>query len=296
MKFEILSETLIKQIPRDNKIPRESLSPSIFQFFDDGRPPILHDSIKFQIGKDLSSLGEVAPITDAHMVGELLTPYFADNSNIEIYVSVDPEAIDNLATAGIFWNLKRLQGKYAVGTTHKIYYFMRTQEIDLNQVDAAYDVINERWLKRPEPVNPSVNEIITDFNETMMSIDNESGKIIRDKISIDKIRDLNKSNLQVLRHYIQKIYDGIEENLRYVVEIIPDNHAIKRLLNDDTLTLIELQTYGQSLPEFVRSLFFKKFYYIKFIQRLDDMLISEDEFDVKALISKNPVGNAFKKA
>lgn len=296
MKYQKLLEKIYSDYERDNKIPRDSLCANVFQFFDDGRPPILHDSIKFQIASDLQQLEQAAPITNAYLIGEILTPYYSDISSIDVYVEIDPEAVDNLSTAGIYWNLNRINDRFATGTRHKIHYHLNTKRLDTDQVDAVYDIMNEKWIKRPDPVTPAITEIITDFNETMLNIDNETGKILRDKISIDEIRQLGTNDLQVLRHHVQQKFDALIDNLQYIAKIYPNKHAIQRLLNDDTLTTIEIQTYGQLMPEFIRIMFFKKYHYRKFIQRLDDMLMEEDEFDIPSLIRRNPVGRHFKRA
>jgi len=295
MKFlDTISEMI--HTDKEIQIPRESLDSGVFQFFDDGRPPILMDSIKSQILQDLRNLEEVVPITDFFIVGDILTPYFTEASDIDVFIEVDPEVTDNLSTAGIFYNLKRLTGRYATNTKHKILYHIHTQNIDLEKYDAVYDIINERWIKRPDNVNRIINEYLTNFNETLQSIDGVSGVIRRDKIDLKEIDKLSHLDLQMLRYQLQKQYDLIENNLEYLVKIFPDHHMLKRLMNDNTLTVIEIRTYGKKLPEFIRMVLFKKYYFIKFIQRLDDMLIADDEFDVRALINTSRTGRAFKEA
>ena len=295
MKFlDTISEMI--HADKEIQIPRESLDSAVFQFFDDGRPPILMDSIKSQILQDLRNLEEVVPITDFFIVGDILTPYFTEASDIDVFIEVDPEVTDNLSTAGIFYNLKRLTGRYATNTKHKILYHIHTENIDLEKHDAVYDIINERWIKRPDNVNRIINEYLTNFNETLQSIDGVSGVIRRDKIDLKEIDKLSHLDLQMLRYQLQKQYDLLETNLEYLVKIFPDHHMLKRLMNDNTLTVIEVRTYGKKLPEFIRMLLFKKFYFMKFIQRLDDMLIADDEFDVRALINTSRTGRAFKEA
>jgi len=295
MKFlDTISEMI--HTDKEIQIPRESLDSGVFQFFDDGRPPILMDSIKSQILQDLRNLEEVVPITDFFIVGDILTPYFTEASDIDVFIEVDPEVTDNLSTAGIFYNLKRLTGRYATNTKHKILYHIHTENIDLEKHDAVYDIINERWIKRPDNVNRIINEYLTNFNETLQSIDGVSGVIRRDKIDLKEIDKLSHLDLQMLRYQLQKQYDLLETNLEYLVKIFPDHHMLKRLMNDNTLTVIEVRTYGKKLPEFIRMLLFKKFYFMKFIQRLDDMLIADDEFDVRALINTSRTGRAFKEA
>ena len=295
MKFlDTISEMI--HADKEIQIPRESLDSAVFQFFDDGRPPILMDSIKSQILQDLRNLEEVVPITDFFIIGDILTPYFTEASDIDVFIEVDPEVTDNLSTAGIFYNLKRLTGRYATNTKHKILYHIHTENIDLEKHDAVYDIINERWIKRPDNVNRIINEYLTNFNETLQSIDGVSGVIRRDKIDLKEIDKLSHLDLQMLRYQLQKQYDLLETNLEYLVKIFPDHHMLKRLMNDNTLTVIEVRTYGKKLPEFIRMLLFKKFYFMKFIQRLDDMLIADDEFDVRALINTSRTGRAFKEA
>lgn len=296
MKFEQLLENTFLTPENEIHIPRESLCPNVFQFFEDGRPPILQDSIKAQILTDIQMLENVVPITNFYLIGDVLTPYYTDRSDMNIYVEIDPQIIDQLASAQIFYNLKRINGRYATGTRHKINYLLHSQKLDVDTQNAVYDIVNERWIKRPEAVSPKIQEFLTKFNETILSIDNETGRILRDRISITEIRKLSKADLETLRYYIQKKYDRLVENLEAVVQLFPERESIERLLNDNTLTILEIQLWGQRLPDFIRRMFYEKLHTIKFIQRLDDFLIDEDQFDIKALVNTNEMGKYFKQA
>ena len=296
MKYENLIEHIFLAPDKEVQIPRESLDSTVFQFFDDGRPPVLQDSIKAQIITDVQSLEQVAPITGFYLVGDILTPYYVEATNMDVYIELDPEVVDNISTAGLFYNIRRLNGRFATNTTHRVYYHLHTQHLDEEAEEAVYDIINERWPKRPSATTPRLEEFITKFNETMLSIDNETGELLRDRLEIQEIKKLTTADIQTIRYYVQKKYDRLVENLENVVKLFPDEQAIERLLNDNTLTVLEIKLIGQSIPDFIRVMFFEKFYVVKFIQTLDDLLVDDDEFDVRALVNTNEMGKHFKKA
>lgn len=278
-------------------IPRNSLDTTVFQFFDNGQEPILQEGIKAQILTAISTLEYTINITRFYLVGELLTPYYTERSSLNLVVEADPEIIDNLSTAEVMFHIKRLNKQLAVGTTHPIEIQVIPGEIDLNLFDAVYDVVNERWLKKPEAISPNITIFITKFNETLQSIDITTGKLHRNLIDIDKIKELNVEDQNALRYYSQQKLDNIKQTLKYSANIYKHIKGIKKIVFDETMDLDSILFFSKyyQLPETVTLKLIERYYCQKFISKLDIIIDVEDEFNISKIVKNNRIGQIFKK-
>lgn len=292
-KFDQLTDIqLLKESVVD--LPRDSLDQGVFQFFDDGRQPILKDGVKAQILKDIEEMKEVVPVVRFYGIGSTFTQNFKDDSDIDINVQVDVHDLDSISAADILQSLKRLNGKLAVGTQHPINYFCITDEFDWDKAEAVYDIVNERWVKAPQIINPDVGSYLAKFQETLRSIDLSTGELRRNMIDFKDIKKLKTRNLQQLHDMSQRKLDEIEENLKQLVGVYHDVKILRKMAFDRMLTPQEVQMYGSKnmLPENIVYKLLEKYYYVRFLKKLQEALEERDGgiFDVSKL---GKIGKAF---
>jgi hypothetical protein len=296
-KFDrLLNNFQGKQLTKESviDIPRDSLDADVFQFFDDGRQPILKDGIKAQILKDIETIKETVPVVRFYGIGSVFTPNYKEDSDIDINVQVDIHDLDSISAAEILQSLKRLNGKLAVSTQHPINYFCITDEFDWDKAEAVYDIVNERWLKAPQIINPDVGSYVIKFQETLRSIDLGTGELRRNLIDFEDIKRLKTRNIQQLHDLSEKKLEEIEENLGQLVGVYHDVKILRKLAFDRMLTPQEVQMYGSKnmLPENIIYKLLEKYYYIRFLKRLQEVLEERDGgiFDVSKL---GKIGKAF---
>jgi len=280
-------------------IPRDTLDPQVFQFYADGSTPILRDGIKAQILQDIQALSGVVPIVNFYITGDMLTPIWTPRTSIDVNVETDPEVMDSISVAEILFNLRRLNGRLAIGTQHPINYYIIPDDVDYDELDAVYDIANERWTKLPEILNPCITSFMSRFTETISSIDITTGKIHRNLINFEELKDIGFDNLKQIRHELQGKVDRLEDSIHYLTTYIyNDTDILRRLGTDQTTTIEEILYYSEKehLSENVMFKLLEKYYFNKIIKKIDQLLDVDKDYDINATIKQSKMGADFLKA
>lgn len=257
------------------------LDPGVFNSKENGSP-VLRDSIKVQILKDIDQIRNVAAVVRFYMVGSILTTNYDNSSDIDVTVEIDSHSIDNISTATLMHTIKNLNGKLASDTLHPINYYIITHELNDDKYDAVYDIINDKWLKIPKKYEPDVEKWNIKFHDTLKSIDIATGELRRDLIDLDEIRNLDIKNIKKLKFLMSQKLDQIEEVLKDLVNTYKNTRLLRQMAFDRFLTPQEIQIFGSynRLPENIVYKLLEKYYYIKFIQKIKEILDEKDGFDL----------------
>lgn len=262
-------------------IGRDDLDPAVFQPNAEGIP-ILRDSVRIQILKDIDEIRYILPVTTFFMVGDMLTRNYERSTPIDISVQVDTQLVDSISVADMLHLLKRLNGRMAADTMHPINYYITTQDFDDTQVEAVYDIINTRWLKAPQRYNTDVEKIIYDFYEALSTIDNSSGVIQHDVIDIETLKELETRDLKRLRVLMKEKLYQIESLLRNIVSTQRNPGKLQKVPFELYTTPEEIHLYGvqNHLPENIIRKLFEKYYYQKFIKIIENVLDERNELEL----------------
>lgn len=276
-------------------IPRFSLDPNIFQFFESGQDPIFKDSIKAQITVNIQEIQPIARMNTFYATGEALTPYYNQKSPIDVLIEVNPHDIDNIGTADLLFALDRINKKLAVGTTHPIMYHLIPGKINTTKFDVLYDIYNERWIKKPDDVSPILQEYLVQINSMLQSIDLRSGKILHNTLTIDQLKMLDPTNLQVLKYLIQQEITQHNVTIDYMRKLHGHIKSMHFAALDNILNAQEISRYGlyHKLPDQYIIKLLKRYYLIKLTQRISSLL--DKEFNVQGLVRNSRMGKIFQK-
>ena len=279
-------------------IPRDTLDPQVFQFFDGEGTPILRDGIKAQILQDIQALASVVPVVNFYITGDILTHDWTPKTSIDVNVETDPEAIDSISVAEVLFNLRRLNGRLAIGTQHPINYYIIPDDVDYDSLDAVYDIANERWARLPEILNPGITSFMSRITETISSIDITTGKIHRNLINFEELKNIGFDNLKQIRHELQRKIDQLGDSIHYLTTIYSSVDALRRLATDQTTTVEEILYYSEKeyLPENVTFKLLEKYYYTKITKKIDQLLDVDKEYDINQTIKQSKMGADFLEA
>lgn len=273
-------------------IARDSLDSTVFQTFDDGRLPIFKDAIKKQILIDMNRIESVIPVISFFVIGSVLTKNYNENSDIDVNVQIDAEASDVISTAEILHVVEKINGKLASNTTHPINYYLVTSEFDLDKTEAAYDVANERWLKTPDEISPDILSYVSRIRSTFENIDIATGQLRRELIDLKELRSLKAGDLHKIHILIQKKVDEINESIKQIVGVYHNVKMLRNIAFDRVMTPQEIKIYGSQnrLPENIIYKLLEKYYYIKFMKELDQLVKDKER------VNYGDVGNVAKAA
>ena len=277
-------------------LAKDELDPVIFQPNDEGTPT-LRENIRIQILKDIDEIRKVLPVVNFYIIGSILTKNYDVRTDIDVSVQIDAQQVDSISTADIMHLLTNLNGRMAGETAHPINYYVVLEDFDDTKVDAAYDIVNDKWLKLPKAYEPDVEKWSLKFQETLKSIDIATGAIRRDLIDIEEIRGLHTNKIKKLKILMKQKLQHLEELLKQLVSVHRDTKMLRKMAFDRFLTPHEIQEYGSRnlLPENILYKLLEKYYYIKFIKKIESILDERNELeltDVPAI--KRTMGDLWK--
>ena len=272
--YGTLSESVVN-------ISKDELDPTVFQS-SEIKSPILRDSIRVQILRDIDELRKVVPVVNFLMIGSILTKNYDHSTDIDINVQVDPQAIDDISTAEVMYDLKQINGRMAADTTHPINYYITTNEFDDSKADAVYDVMNNKWLKTPKTYEPDIEKWLTRFQDTLQSIDVATGSLRRDLIDIEEMKIIGPKNIKRLKILMKQKLSQIDELLKQLIGTYRNAKMLRNMSFDRFMTPQEIQVYGShnQLPENILYKLLEKYYYTKFIKKLEQILDEQDELEL----------------
>ena len=281
--FNKLAESVVN-------IARDDLDETVFQVRDSGIP-ILRDAIKIQILGDIDQIRKVGAVENFFVIGSILTKNYTDNCDIDVSVQIDPQLVDSICIADMMHLLKQLNGRLATGTTHPINYYIITHPFDEDKSEAVYDPVNEKWIKAPKKYDPEVEKWAVKFQDTLRSIDIATGELRRDLIDLEEIKNLDTKDIKNLRVLIKQKLSQIEELATQLIDTYHDAKKLRHLAFDRFLTPQEIQLYGSQnrLPENILYKLLEKYYYIKFIKKIESILDEKDALDLSGAARVNKV-------
>lgn len=269
-----MKHKLFKKILNEGKIRRFSLDSTVFQYFDNGRMPILHDGIKVQILEDVAKVQNMIRIKNFFLTGDLLTTSYTKSSDLKVIIQLDPNDLNFVSTNSILLLLKKISGKLAIGTTHPINYTLIVKEYDFGYILAAYDIINERWIKISKEFDSDLQSHLTDFSQALETLDVTNGEIRRNIIDLNKLLKLPTSKLRKIHIEFKRKLMELEDNIHHLITLYKNAKVLNQIALNRARTPTEIQMYSSKykMPEVVKYELMKRYYYVKYIKNLEHIL------------------------
>lgn len=213
-------KTFIQFIKESIIDPPSDLLSEVFKNRDQLDKAKVLPEVKQAIAKGIADLQQQFPkfkIADYFMVGSSVTYQYNDQSDIDITVVYKNVSADDLATLGT-WVAKSLNGHFMFLDRKSVNYYATTSTRNhLDNVDAAYDVKKDVWIKKPQ------KSIESSYYKKLI-VANSSSKqhatLIEQDLKV-KLRELynrllagylnNFTNMQQALSEIYLIYQGIHE-------------------------------------------------------------------------------------
>jgi len=276
-------------------IKRNSLDPTVFQFPDDGQP-IMHPMIKTQIMEDIVEINKITPVNRFLAIGSILTPKYSRSSDIDINVEIEKEdQVSDIKMDTIFQLVKKLNGNIAAGTTHPLNYYIIQGEYDLSKTDAAYDVVNEKWIKIPEASDLNVQSYMSRFENIVSDIDLTASELRRNIIDFEELKTLSPKQINNLKERIEEKLNDIEDNVDEIIRTYKNIKDLRKKIFERDLSPAEIRKYGHKnkLPENVIYKLLERYYYFDFINKLKAALGEDEKIETKEVEQIKNAGKDF---
>lgn len=265
---------------------KPTLDPKVFHADANG-VQILNDVVRAQIESDIAKFDSIVPSTSSNIVGSILTKTYNDRSDIDVNVVYDKEDVDPITANRMMILLRSINGRLATGTTHPInYYLYFSDGTDYqDRFDGIYDFKSNKWIKVPEPTTIKIDKYLGQFMNAISSIDITTMAIRRDLIDIRDLQDnLTAEDIQGIKDKLQSKVFEVEEKIRSLVASEEIIKKARRAAFNKPITKEELLRLKSKnlLPENIIYKLLEKYYYLKFINKLNEFLsggITTDNID-----------------
>lgn len=131
-------------------IPKNSLCPELFSFTD-FNPPVMHESARMQILRDMEEIAPYVMVRDFYATGLAFVPSDQPSKTADIHVNIEfnNNKNDTIAYSKAVYIAKKLGGRLLNGTRHKVFYRLFSKPVDTRVLAAKYDILNNKWVKIP---------------------------------------------------------------------------------------------------------------------------------------------------
>ena len=266
----------------------DKLDPRIFKDDDNIKPEVRH-----QILKGAKEIHDKEKVVSVYIVGSGITYNYTDSSDIDVNVELKRNISDESYQDLVEFVRSDLNEVNAVGSQHPINYFIVREPFADWKADAIYDLMSERWLKKPTKVSFDVQEYMDSFRRTVSDIDVAKGELRRDIIDFNIVRSFKRSDMKKIKQYLEDKLKELEIDLEAIVEQYRNIVDLRHLAFDQYTDLSELDKvkYGtpNKLPANVIYKLLERFYYLDFLKHISQFLRDVDwklkPDDVDELIS-----------
>jgi len=276
MNFNSISQTLTESII---DFQHDELDSKIFTEDNKIKPEVRH-----QILMGAKEIHKKAKVISVYLVGSGITYNYTDTSDLDVNVELYSRITDEEYADLVDFVREDLNEKNAVGTQHPINYFIVREAFLEWKTDAMYDLMADRWVKKPTKVSFDVSEYMNRFRRTVADIDVARGELKRDIIDFNIIKSFKRSDMKQIQNYLEDKLKEMNEDLESIVEQYRNIVDLRHLAFDryEDLSELEKVRYGtpNRLPENVVYKLLERFYYLDFLKHISQFL-NNIEWDIK---------------
>lgn len=255
--------------------PRSTLAPDVWA--KNGEQYTLRPEVSNAIYYGISKFNTITAPSKILIIGGISTYNYTEASDIDVNVEV-PEATDQDLRA-IYVLVQSLNGQFTFGT-HPLNWWASTK-LDQTRYDSAYDVVNDRWINGPNRINLDLYRYIDEFEAAIAKIDISKTNLIHDIYSLDILKDLDGGSRnqigELASQKLREINREVDKVQHLHDKVIGDRR--EAFANPEPTKLREYKTKS-AMPENIIYLLLKKYYYLDFLKKLDDIAQPLDMKDI----------------
>lgn len=276
--------------------PRGSLDPNVFQFNEDSGIPLMLPIIRSQIMYDVAIIDKLVRINRFFVIGSILTQTYTPRSDIDVTVEVESKVEeDDILSEKLNMLLKTINGRLAAGTQHPIHYYIVGGEYDLDKAEAAYDVMDQKWIKEPEAVDIDVKDYMEKFQGTVNGVDIATGELRRDIIDYEQLKTFSPKQIKQIKGILDEKALEIEKDVDALVKSYEQLRSSRKQAFRNPMSPSDIKKYGEKfkLPENVIYKLLEKYYYIEFIKKINELSEDKDGLTSKDISKIKQAGRMF---
>lgn len=257
---------------------REQYSPYVFEDPEHHNPQIKNE-IREKILQDVQLIDEKVEVVDIFIKGSILTKQYTNDSDIDIYVQIKSDKPEKELRKELYDVWLAIDDKYMEGIPHPLQYFITSNVYNFENTEAAYDIINDKWIKHTPSKSIDLNEYMEDFQNYVSEFSDFSEELRRNIIDYSVLKDIPTDQVKGLRKKLDEKLDEINETIDGLAETYYDLRDFRNDSFSKDMTPSEIKKYGikTRLPGNVVFKLIERYYYLDLYRRIREIIGDDDE-------------------
>lgn len=258
---------------------KQALSPQIFEF-PASENPKLKSAVIDQIQSGISLLKDKVDVIDYVLIGSILTLRYNDQTDLDITVLVDCDEQQLKELRKFVGEINEIP---VPGTEHPVNYFVINTREGFNRnlgfADGVFDIRSNRFLRKPELKEFSVEKYWDAFRKAASEIDITKGELRQDAFDYEELKGLERGLVQSLRDRLEAKIEEMEEGAQELTKLYLQIKQDRRDAFARDMTAKDLADYGEKnrLPENVIYKLLERYHYLDFLHRVKEILGDDKE-------------------
>lgn len=244
--------------------------------------PKIKTRIRHKILEDCKKIADKIDIKEVFVKGSILTKNFTKDSDIDVFVRVSDELYteDQLRILlKPIW--EQIDDTLLEGVPHPFQYYITKEKYNMDNTEAAYDIINDDWIKRSPSKHIDIDNYIDDFKDYVQRFSDFSEELRRNMIDYEILKDLPQDEVKGLEDKLDKELKEINDSINELSDVYSD---IKEFRNDafaNEMTPSEIKKYGikTRLPGNVVFKLIERYHYLDLYKKIRKIIGSNNKLD-----------------
>ena len=214
-----------------------------------------------------------------YIIGSSLGYQYTDTTDVDLHVQVDlsQEKADELGAM-------LPNGNILPGTKHPVQFYLTTNLKDIENGDNAYDVVNDKWLKKSgkEDAKVPVSQILEISKFFMAGVEDRIAEYNRDKKELEIYKTYSTEKQELTKEELDKLISDKENEIRADLDALYIGyHVIKGLRKEVFAGDVELEFLVDikiKKPNFsISNLVYKTLDRFGYLERLREIMEERDK-------------------
>lgn len=269
--------------------------------FDDYKTnkPKLKGRVRQKIIDDVKKIDKKIGVVEFFIKGSILTKNYSKNADIDVFVRVNA----NLYTEDQLRILLRpvfeeIDDTYLDDCPYPFQYYITNKKYNIENTEAAYDVLEDEWIKKSPSKNIDIDEYMDDFKKYVEQFSDFSEELRRNVIDYDILLDIPPDQIKGLRQKLDSELAEINKSIDDLSEVYKEVRDMRNEAFSEEMTPTEIKKYGikTRLPGNVVFKLLERYYYLDLYKKIrkiigDDGKISHSEYDELNKLLKTKLTN-----
>lgn len=243
--------------------------------------PTIKESLRNRIISDVKKISNIVDVVDVFIKGSILTKKYGKLSDIDIHVHIKDSDLDDDTKDKLLDLWDELDNTYLDDIPYPLQYFIAPNKYNFKNTEAAYDILNNEWIKREPLKDINIDDYIDDFEYYIKQFSDFTEDLRQNMIDYEILKDIPSDQLENLDQLMSDKLDDIEKSLSKLDSVYSDLRDYRNNSFKDEMTPSEIKKYGikTKLPGNVVFKLIERYHYIDMVKRIRRIIGDIEDID-----------------